>query len=317
MEQTIFLKHTCWDVIKKTSDALRLNIFITNMQGQIVLMPDIVRYGGQILTDPSLGFDFISQTPEILHRPGKPYGLFREINCHYGLKMFSAPIRKNGHDIDGYIVIGPCILNRRLEPPEYEQMASRSKADYHKVWQEINSIRIVSNVQMNTVLNLVDDLVKINIELACLREELEKNRESRDHVSSQINDFLKVITGMSDAEGASVMTIDPDRENLTIDNVYGQEQSLIGRKIRLGEGIAGISAQANSAFTITDQKNTDNRIAHLLKRNEIKQAIVMPLVKNGCVQGILNIHTHRPESNLKDNIEYLRLASDYLAKILP
>jgi hypothetical protein len=313
MEKDIF-KHSCWDVIKKTSETLHINVFITNLDGKIEILPDPYRYGGQLLTDISLGFGFLTQTPEILHRPGRPYGLFREINCNYGLKMYSAPIRSNGTEVHGYIIIGPCILNRRLDQQDYEHMASSTNADYHRVWQEINAIKIISNVQMNNILNLVDDLVSRNIELIRLQERL-RVETSRYEKCLQIEEFLKLVIKTCGADSASLMTIDENGDQLTIRNVYGQESSLIGRKIRVGEGIAGISAKEKTVFQITG-KNGDNRIAHLLKRKDIEQSIVMPLMRSGSVQGVLNINTKKADSPLKDNFQYLQNASDYLAQIL-
>ena len=86
--------------------------------------------------------------------------------------------------------------------------------------------------------------------------------------------------------------------------------------LKLGEGIAGLAAKNNSPFLLKgDQVKDDqgeNRIKHLLKRPEIKQAIVIPLSSKNKVYGVLNLHTKKEEPKIEDGLENLQ----HLSKLI-
>ena len=107
---------------------------------------------------------------------------------------------------------------------------------------------------------------------------------------------------MTDTECGSIMLVDEKENDLSI-KVYRGEKSerLKNVRVALGEGIAGIAAQENSSFIIGSSV-PDNRIKHLLKRPEIKQSLIMPLVVKDKVFGVLNLHTKRQDKRNKRTI---------------
>ena len=48
-------KEKWWDMLSHFIDVLRINIFVVDGQGQIILPPEKGRYGGRLLTDPPTG----------------------------------------------------------------------------------------------------------------------------------------------------------------------------------------------------------------------------------------------------------------------
>jgi len=118
--------------------------------------------------------------------------------------------------------------------------------------------------------------------------------------------ILDVALNLTKAECGSIMILDEKSGELTIKVSRGLREGEVKKtRLKLGEGISGLSAQENTAFVISKEK-IDNRIKHLLKRPEIKEAVVMPLSIKNRVFGVLNLHTKNEETHIETGLENLQ-----------
>ncbi len=101
------------------------------------------------------------------------------------------------------------------------------------------------------------------------------------------------------AECGSIMLLNNLTNELTILASKGIDlQKIQNIPVKLGEGIAGLAAQKKETFVINDG-HPNNRIRHLLKKPELKCAVVLPIMKNNKeVLGVMNISTHQETSRL-------------------
>ena len=123
-------KEKWWDILSRFIDVLRINIFIVDNKGVIILPPEEGKYGGRLLTDPSWGFQARQDGSEFLKK-FEPYGggLYLEYVSPLKLHQFAIPlhIQNNGGQPIGYMIVGPVILNKRPENIECETIARSHK----------------------------------------------------------------------------------------------------------------------------------------------------------------------------------------------
>lgn len=332
LAQEVINKEKWWDMLSRFIDVLRINIFVVDNRGLIILPPEEGRYGGRLLTDRSLKFDLVDDTVDMDKQFEQQGGAFLESCNHYGLNSFAVPV-KVGERIIAYMIIGPVILNKRRASSDYEQMAAEAGCDKAALLDELGGIRVVSNIMVNSILDLLSEIVRDNVELSLKKKELREIRTGGEALSEEFTEaaqeiystvcfdellgtLLDVALKMTGAQCGSIMVEDARHEELTIKASRGLDAEKIqGARVKLGEGIAGVAARENTAFVIRGTEG-DNRIKHFLKRPDIKEALVMPLRDKAGVFGVLNLHTKSGGAQIGGNLRNLEYLSELLASAL-
>jgi len=324
LAQRVINKDKWWDLLSRYIEVIRSNIFIVDTQGLVILPPEKAKYGGQLLTNPLFNFDMLADANNLIGRL-KKQGRYFEIENRFGLTSFALPVCVKGNKLIAYVIVGPVILNKRLEIAQYQKIAADYGVPYSELINEINELRVLSNVMMNAILDLLYEIVKNNLELVVIdsgQEALEQKRFSQEfqEVAEEIKSnvrldellvsLLDVALKMTDTECGSVMIVD-ENGDLTIKVSRGLKPEREASHVKLGEGIAGLAAKENRSFLIRGQQG-ENRLKSLLNRPEIKDAIVMPLLTRNRVFGVLNLHTMKEENKIRDNFDNLQ----YLSKLM-
>lgn len=332
-------KEKWWDILSRFIDVLRINIFIVDSKGLIILPPEEGKYGGRLLTDPSLGFHARQDASEFLKR-FEPYSgdLYLEYVSPFKLHQFAIPlpVHNNGGQPIAYMIVGPVILNKRLENIEYETIARAHDIPLENTLNEINDLRVISNVMINSILDLLYEIVKNNIELSGIKLAIYEHAEGKDGfpfpaaikqaakdlfstacVDELLVTLLDVALKMTNTEFGSILVVDPERQgDLTIKVSRGLPPERVkNTRIKIGEGIAGLVALEQKPFVIHGQEG-DNRIKHLLKRPEIQHSLVMPLRGKRRILGVLSLHTRQPQCSIENNLENLQYLSNLLSSVV-
>ena len=321
-------KEKWWDMLSHFIDVLRINIFVVDARGHIILPPEKGRYGGRLLTDRSLEFDLAEDSIDV-DKQFEQYGAFFESYNRYGLNSFAIPVKVEDDQTIAYMIIGPVILNKRLSASEYEEMAEEYGCDKGALFNELGGVRVISNIMVNSILDLLSEIIRDNVELGLRKRELgrvksdvgvlseEFSATAREIYSAVYLDgllatLLDVALKMTNAECGSIMVKDPDEDGLTIKASRGIDlEKVHGATVKMGEGVAGVAARENASFVIHGTEG-DHRIKHFLKRPEIKEALVMPLQDKDRVFGVLSLHTKREGGKIEGNLNNLQ----YLSKLL-
>lgn len=330
----IFNKDKWWDILSRFIDVLRINIFIVDCRGGILLPPEEGRYGGKLLRDRAVGFDLAWEAADFLKK-FEYHGPYLEFESRLKLRQYAIPISINGGTTIGYMVVGPLILNKRLGNAEYEQIAAELHVHAAALMDEINGLRIVSNVMVHSILDLLHEIVKNNIELSGMKKEIyrkEKEKEvllpheiryaAKDLFSTVCLDellvtLLDVALKMTDTECGSVMIADQEKGgDLTVKVSRGLDEAKIrDARVKIGEGVSGLAAQERRPLVIHGQEG-NNRLKPYLERPEIRHALVMPLVCKNRVFGILNLHTKQERCSIEGNLENLQYLTRLLALVV-
>jgi len=332
LAREVINKEKWWDMLSRFIEVLRINIFVVDNRGLVILPPEERRYGGRLLTDKALKFDLMSDSIDI-DKQFEPHGAFFESCNYYNLSCFAIPIKIEGGQTVAFMIIGPIILNKRLSGSDYEAMAEEHRCDKGELLSELGGIRVASNVMVSSILDLLSEIVRDNIELSLKKKELNRIKTDSEGVNAEYTEtakeiystvyldgllatLLDVALKMTNAECGSIMVQDANQDELTIKVSRGLgPQATRNTRIKLGEGVAGIAAKDNTSFVIRGTEG-DNRIKKYLKRPDIKEALVMPLSKDRKVFGVLNLHTKKDGCEINKNFNNLKYLSELLSSAL-
>ncbi len=258
-------------------DVVRINIFITTKTGKSIITPEINPYGWKLLADTS---DIKSKF--------KPSGNQLEYVDAFDLHHFAIPIKA------GYVIVGPVVINKKLDREQYREIALKSKRDPDDILDSLDEVRIVSQTQLKAILDLIAEAK----DFFMAEGEAIPEAQAAEELNQTLKALLDAALRLANAQSGSIMLYNESR-GLTIQVSKGINPQFATRKpIQLGEGISGHALAQNRTFILTDTAD-DNRIAHLLKRKEIKQSIVMPFTsQEQTIRGVLNINIQDAESLL-------------------
>ncbi len=317
------------DILQHFIDVLRINIFLLDTQGKVILPPCQDKYGGEFLTNMVLGLDLMNKPAEFLEN-FEQQGLYMEAHHQFDLNSFAIPVTAKDDLVIAYLIVGPVILNKKWQNEDYENLALKLNIDPSGLLDTVNEIRVVSYVTAKSILDLLAEVLKYGIQLNLQKKELNKMRLNKDVISKEVSEaaqdiyssiyfdellvtLLDVALSMTKTECGSIMIIDNEKGDLIIKVSRGIDNNRArNTRLKVGEGIAGLAVKDNAPFVISGTQG-DNRIKHLLKRPDIKHALVMPLVSQNNVFGVLNLHTKKAENVLSET-ESLEIVS-HLSKL--
>lgn len=290
-------------ILQSFIDVLRINIFIVDKEGHALIFPRTNRYGWKILADPSFGALRDFGTPAFWSKFRKEEGNNLKFVDPFGLHTYALPIGIEEAKPLAYVVVGPLTFNKNPEPAI--KAAQHLGLDTQDFTESIREVRAVSFNGLKAILGLLQELSQYALTLNYEKEKLET--ESRPQASGDnlfFTALLDLAMAVSGAECGSVMGLNKQTGELTI-RVYKnvQIEQAPDVKVKLGEGIAGLAAQEKLPMVI-DGKSGNNRIKHLLKRPDLKCALVLPILspdRKEDVVGVLNLSTYQTKSRMAVN----------------
>ena len=309
--------------IRRFIDVLKINIFAVDTAGGILIPPlregNRERFGSQFLTS-SFQLDFSGQDPTFLDQ-FVAQGVYWECKDPFDFRIFAIPVCVNGAPV-AYVLVGPVVLNKRWENADYINMAGQLNIATEPLLDSIREIRVVSNVTIKAILDLLSEVIKDIVELNFEKQQLNDPALNREVLPQRIADVaqdlyatihldeflitvLDVALQLTQADGGSIMLIDENRENLSIKVSRGLDQQKIENiRVKLGQGVAGVAALENTAFFI-DGERADNRIKKFLSRPDLKQSLVVRFSVQDRVLGVLNLHTRQAHAELQTHQDNL------------
>jgi GAF domain-containing protein len=113
--------------------------------------------------------------------------------------------------------------------------------------------------------------------------------------------MLEIALGVTGAEGGSLMLLDPEARELRVRVAAGVEPELWPKiRVRIGEGIAG--RVAADARPLRLRGKADRQAFRIVReRLDVESALCVPLVHDGRVLGVLNLHNTTREDAFDDD----------------
>ncbi len=131
--------------------------------------------------------------------------------------------------------------------------------------------------------------------------------------------MLEIAMGVTGADGGSLMLLDPKAQLLRIRVAIGVEPELWPKiKVALGEGIAGRVAAEARPIRLRGRADRE-RFQIVRDRLDVESALCVPLVCEGKVLGVLNLHhSERPDAFTEDDLDFAeqlgRLDAEIIAR---
>jgi diguanylate cyclase (GGDEF)-like protein len=129
--------------------------------------------------------------------------------------------------------------------------------------------------------------------------------------------MLEIALGVTGAEGGSLMLLDPEARELGVRVAVGVEPELWPKiRVPLGEGIAGrVAAEARP---LRLRGKADRQAFRIVReRLDVESALCVPLVHEGRVLGVLNLHhTSRPDAFSDADLEFAEQLAALDAQII-
>jgi sigma-B regulation protein RsbU (phosphoserine phosphatase) len=258
--------------------------------------------------------------------------------CYCGLVGFALPLILDDEIIG---IAGGC-YHRAESPITMEKCAEISTAcdiDLKEVINLAKSIKHMPKVEQKrlfiTLLMFTDNmslLIKwMNRLLMTLKLEdqysakLSSLSEIGRLAASELDweEMLKTITGKTkavlDVDACSVYILDQHQHELVLIATDGLPASVVGRRIRVGEGITGHVAQTRAAAAVEDATKDPRSTSYssTSRRRSVYQSILsMPLMAQDRLIGVIDVRTFKPKRWAQSDTHFLSIIAGQVAGII-
>ncbi|MBN1824529.1 MAG: response regulator [Endomicrobiales bacterium] len=121
-----------------------------------------------------------------------------------------------------------------------------------------------------------------------------------------LNLILRLVCDTLSADGGSIMLYDPESRDLAVKAAIGpRKDDIIGKKVIIGERIAGFAAKEDKTVSIQGTLKDDPRFAHLDEFGDISSGLTMPLERKGKLLGVINLNRQKKQTQFNKRDENL------------
>ncbi len=139
--------------------------------------------------------------------------------------------------------------------------------------------------------------------------EVSKAISSLMDLDQLLSRIIKLATDTLGADGGSIMLFDKETGKLTVKAASGRREDMVmGKKLDIGERVAGYAAQKSEIVKIDGNLKDDPRFRNLEQFDGIHSGITIPLVRKDRLFGIINVHrTEKKDAFTKQDVDLLSI----------
>lgn len=298
-------------LLNQFEDALGVSIFCVDVNGRMLVAPGQAALAGNfgaLFFDKTFGFD-VQRGGDIALGTFEQGQIYLQKVDPFQLHIFAVPIIGEKDKIEFFLIVGPVVVNKPWPDDKYLALARQLGLADEGFLKEIRSVAQISMVVLGAILDLLTEVFKDALEVELEKEKFRFMQLASSSVQSSIvgdaqDIFLAIqqdqmlvsildnAIRMANAQGGSIMLLEKESQEFVIRVSRGLEnkKNILQTRIKIGQGIAGLAAKGKIPLFIKGTQS-DEALRPLLKRPDIKHAIVIPLVAQEKVIGILNLYT--------------------------
>ncbi len=272
---------------------LGLNIGLIDAEGNALTRPaDLLRSPWNVLTSSARGLTRYMECVQTLLSEARnnPQPL---VSMQVGgLHLSVVPVEQGKHPA-GFFLVGPCLVGRRGEPDDYIALAKEFDIPIDRWMEALQEIKVFSFVGLNAVGSLLQQLGGL-----AFPPQLQSKAVEQDEAWAQL---LETAIRAVNAQAGSILVRGKQPDLLVIRVARGLDPEVVRTtRLRVGEGVAGTAAAEQIPFRINN-RTTHPRLQGLLKRPQIQDAMVVPLLRRSDLLGVLCVSTSHPGGRLRED----------------
>ncbi len=110
-------------------------------------------------------------------------------------------------------------------------------------------------------------------------------------IDELLNLILTLVCDSLAADGGSIMLYDAEQNDLVVKAASGaRKDRVVGKRLSLGERIAGYVAKQEQLVHIQGELKNDPRFSHLQEFDSVKSSITVPLHRKGKLLGVISLY---------------------------
>jgi len=156
-------------------------------------------------------------------------------------------------------------------------------------------------------------------------EELKILRRVVDVTSSALelnrilNEVVKIVTEMTNADSVFVYLFDEKKENLVLMGSKTPHEKELGKiNLKIGEGITGWVAKENKTVAINKNAYRDPRFKHfdVLPEDRYEALLSVPIIYQGKAIGVINVQHKRPHEYAKNTVTLIETIAKQMGGVI-
>ena len=303
-----------WQLVQDgLTEVLGLNIGLLDAEGRpLTRSVDVLRPPWNVLTGSPKGFgryaeclqSLIAEARNLKDRP------LVSLNVA-SLYLGAVPVVRDGQTV-AYFTMGPCLVGQRGQPDDYMALAREFDLRIDRWMEALQEIRIFSFVGLSAVGSLLSQLGHL---LPFAPVSGSAPAKKSDGVLAKLLDTAIQAVG---AESGSILLPGEASGELVIQVARGLDDQVVrDARVRVGEGVAGVVAAERAPLRLRSQVTDHPRLREALRRPELQDAIVVPILGKPRLLGVLCVSSRQKGHPLReDGVQLLQGLAHLATEVL-
>jgi len=308
LEDIIDLKQ--WHKIQELfADVIGVSIYTVDPEGKLIIKPSKVSRLCHVLRTSTLYgsnpcFECIPCIPENVKSFLETQRV--DISCPCGLHNFVVPITVKEKEIIGFLIAGPFILGGRKRAEDYKKITDSLGVDIEIYMDLIREVKVFSYTGVRSVETLLYESINYLVKLGFQKNKLENwlpgflrlsdnntNAYAHLYLNKLLNSLLDIAISIVNGESGSVMIYDKNAEGLYIKSTRGLNFDFNNQnRFIKGDNIASYVAKEKKGYLFNGGLK-NQAVKTMLKRNEIKSSMVVPIKIGEIVYGVFSVNSYK------------------------
>ena len=138
---------------------------------------------------------------------------------------------------------------------------------------------------------------------------------SNDSIDGVLAELIDMVMEIASADACFVYLLNAGANDVVMRACHPEHLREVGRlRLRMGEGVAGWAAEHNAVVALSSNAYQDPRFKSFanLAEDAYEALLSAPLISNGAVTGVINVHHRAPHAHTPNEVAMLRFVGEQM-----